>query len=65
MIFCPFILTARSKEMDFGNALQGSVCNKGQYHVVMPGNQRVLYQCALWSERKEKCVFAHIPSLAQ
>jgi hypothetical protein len=51
--------------MEFGLALQASACAKGQWDVVMPGNQRVRYQCALWSERKEKCVFAHIPSLAQ
>jgi hypothetical protein len=63
--FCPFILSARAREMDFGLALRASVCSKGQWEVVMPGNQKVLFQCALWSDRKDKCVFAHIPSLAQ
>ncbi len=63
--FCPLILQARSKDLDFGSALQASTCANGRWELVFPGKGKALFQCAWWDENIGDCAVHHITRLVQ
>ena len=58
--FCPLILQARGKDLDFGPALQASTCKKGQWELVYPNKEKVVFLCAWWDGDSGDCAVHHL-----